>query len=184
MSANSVQQSLTWVDLADRLLIRNLPLAYFDSSYEDEEGRHNRMLDGLKRVFTAFFVENLQLSIVVVEPPWRKIKVGSMELVQQDEEGPSPFRQIYGPGEEGIHHMAMMVDDLDTTYAEVSTMGLCLAARAETLTGTEFAFVDTVDALGHMLEAYEKSDALLGFYDMVKKASLGWDGSDPVRTLG
>ena len=27
-----------------------------------------------------------------------------MELVQQDEEGPSPFRDLYGPGEEGIHH--------------------------------------------------------------------------------
>ncbi|SVC58497.1 uncharacterized protein METZ01_LOCUS311351, partial [marine metagenome] len=29
-----------------------------------------------------------------------------LELVQQDLEGPSPFRDMYAPGEEGIHHMA------------------------------------------------------------------------------
>ena len=34
-----------------------------------------------------------------------------MELVQQDVEGPSPFREMYPPGRSGIHHVATMVDD-------------------------------------------------------------------------
>ncbi|MDA1074410.1 MAG: hypothetical protein O3A63_06575 [Proteobacteria bacterium] len=42
-----------------------------------------------------------------------------VELVQQDEEGPSPFRDVYAPGEEGIHHMAMMVDSLELTYERI-----------------------------------------------------------------
>lgn len=107
-----------------------------------------------------------------------------MELVQQDEEGPSPFRDLYGPGEEGLHHVAMMVDSLERAYGECAEQGLEIAARAETLTGTEFAFVDTVAALGHMVEIYERSDALLGFYGFVRKAAVGWDGSSPLRTLG
>ena len=37
-----------------------------------------------------------------------------VELVQQDREGPSPLREMYAPGRFGLHHMAVMVDDLDT----------------------------------------------------------------------
>ncbi|MEM7286288.1 MAG: VOC family protein [Actinomycetota bacterium] len=107
-----------------------------------------------------------------------------MELVQQDVEGPSPFREMYAPGEGGIHHVATMVDDLAATYERLAASGLELAARAMTRTGTEFAFVDTVDTQGHMTEIYERAPALLGFYEMVRSAADGWDGSDPVRTLG
>ena len=107
-----------------------------------------------------------------------------MELVQQDEEGPSPFRDMYAPGEEGIHHVAMMVDSLSAAYAEAERLGYGIAAKAETLTGTEFAFIDTVAAMGHMVEIYERSPTLEGFYDMVRQAAEGWDGADPVRRLG
>lgn len=107
-----------------------------------------------------------------------------MELVQQDVEGPSPFREMYPPGGAGIHHVATMVDDLQATYAELAADGLELAARAMTKTGTEFAFVDTVATQGHMTEIYERSPGLLGFYEMVRASAENWDGRDPVRTLG
>ena len=107
-----------------------------------------------------------------------------MELVQQDVEGPSPFREMYGPGETGIHHVATMVDDLASTYDALPGAGLELAARALTKTGTEFAFVDTVATQGHMTEIYERSTGLVRFYDFVRDAAQDWDGSDPVRTLG
>ncbi len=107
-----------------------------------------------------------------------------MELVQQDIEGPSPFRDMYAPGEEGIHHMAMMVDSMADAYQAADAAGYEIAAKAATLTGTEFAFIDTVQRRGHMLEIYEKSDQLLGFYKMVGDAAAGWDGRDPVRSLG
>ena len=106
-----------------------------------------------------------------------------VELVQQDEEGPSPFREMYGPGEYGIHHVATIVEDLAATYERVAAAGLELAARAETLTGTEFAFVDTVADQGHMTEIYAASRGLLRFYDMVRNAAVDWDGGDPVREL-
>ncbi len=107
-----------------------------------------------------------------------------MELVQQDDEGPSPFRDVYAPGEEGIHHVATMVDSLPETYRHYSELGFGVAAKAATLTGTEFAFIDTVAVLGHMVEIYEKSPQLTAFYRLVRDAALGWDGRDPVRALG
>ena len=106
-----------------------------------------------------------------------------LELVQQDIEGPSPFRDMYGPGDDGIHHMAMIVDSLTETYAWCEEHGYEIAAKAQTIGGNEFAFVDTIATLGHMLEIYERNDQLLGFYDLVLNASLDWRGEEPVRRL-
>jgi hypothetical protein len=106
-----------------------------------------------------------------------------IEFVQQDEEGPSPFRDLYRPGQQGIHHVAMMVDSLPETYRYCEQQELAIAAKAQTLSGTEFAFVDTAATLGHMIEIYQRSAQLIGFYDLVRAASVGWDGREPVRTL-
>ena len=107
-----------------------------------------------------------------------------LELLQQDEEGPSPFRDMYAPGEEGIHHTAMIVDSMASAYADCEAAGYEIAAKAMTLGGAEFAFVDTVSELGHMIEIYERSVGLLGFYEMVRLASIDWDGSNLIRRLG
>lgn len=140
-----------------------------------------------------FFIPRIELSSGEVEGKPQKFLHSSaygqwgnvmMELVQQDEEGPSPFRMMYASGEQGIHHTAMMVDSMEQTYSDCEKLGLSIAAKAFTLTGTEFAFVDTVKQMGHMIEIYEKSEGLLGFYEMVREASVGWDGSDPIRSLG
>ena len=106
-----------------------------------------------------------------------------LEMVQQDEEGPSPFRDLYAPGEEGIHHMAMMVNSLSATYATCERLGYPIAAKARTLTGTEFAFIDTVKTRGHMLEVYEQTEQLTAFYDMIRDRSSGWAGAEPVRPM-
>ena len=107
-----------------------------------------------------------------------------LELVQQDLEGPSPFRDMFAPGEEGIHHMAMIVDSLSGTYSWCEEHGYEIAAKAQTIGGNEFAFVDTTETLGHMLEIYEGNDQLVGFYDLVRDASLDWHGEDPIRRFG
>jgi len=107
-----------------------------------------------------------------------------MELVQQDVEGPSPFRDMYAPGMEGLHHVATFVDDVGEAIEHYAAAGLPLAARAWLPSGTEFAFVDARRLLGHMIEIYVPTPELRGFYDFVRHAADGWDGRDPVRVLG
>jgi hypothetical protein len=106
-----------------------------------------------------------------------------MELVQQDDEGPSPFRDMYGVGEEGIHHVACFVDSIEETIKQYSELGYPLATRAKAKVGTEFAFIDTSKLLGHMLEIYVPDETLSGFYDLVKESSVGWDRSNIFRSL-
>ena len=79
--------------------------------------------------------------------------------------------------------MASFVSSLDETIEAYRSAGHPLAARALTKGGTtEFAFIDTSAQMGHMLEIYERTEALAGFYDFVRNAAIDWDGHDPVRS--
>jgi len=106
-----------------------------------------------------------------------------MELVQQDSPGGSPFRDLYPPGKSGLHHVATMVDDLPTAYRHYEAAGMPLATRAMTLTGTEFAFLDATATLGHFIEVYERTDALMNFYAFIRNQAQAWDGAQPLREM-
>ncbi len=108
---------------------------------------------------------------------WGSIMV---ELVQDHGTGPSAVRDLYAPGETGLHHMAYLVDDLDQATTALGDAGFELAQSARA-GGTRFNFIDAVATMGHFLELYEPRPALVGFYDHVAEAAQGWDGSDPVR---
>ena len=106
-----------------------------------------------------------------------------VELAHQHDDKPSAFRDMYGVGEEGLHHMATFVDDFDSELARLEELG-CLAANiAATANGVRFAYVDTTSTLGHMLEIYQGDDGLRNFYKMVKDAAEDWDGQELLRYL-
>lgn len=113
---------------------------------------------------------------------WGEVMV---EFVMQHGDEPSAFRDIYpdGSGKHGLHHMALWVDDLGAAIEDFARQGMALAQLSETATGTRYAFIDATSTLGHMLELYEPTDQLRGFYAMVRDAAQGWDGSDLIRKL-
>jgi hypothetical protein len=97
-----------------------------------------------------------------------------VELVQQNNDGPSPFRDVYPPGQFGLHHMASFAPDLDTALASAGHP-TALRARAGDM---DFAFVDTQSSLGHMVELYQDCETIRGFYQLVAAAAQTWDGKD------
>jgi len=111
---------------------------------------------------------------------WGELMV---EFVQQNNPGPSAFRDMFGAGQEGFHHVAIIVDDLDAARARMETAGFPAALEAEMNDGFRFLMMDAVERHGHMIELYEGVPALIRFYAFVKKAAVGWDGTDPVRSI-
>ena len=109
-----------------------------------------------------------------------------VEFVQQNNPGPSCFHDLYpeGSGREGIHHVALFVDDMKGTIARYNAAGHATALYAEMKgDGFPFAMIDMVASLGHMIELYQPLAQLAGFYAMVANAAKGWDGAEPVRTI-
>ena len=83
----------------------------------------------------------------------------------------------------GVHHLAFMVPNLRTVMAWCVEQGWPEVLWAETASGQQFAFCDARAERGHLIELYEPSAGLLGFYAMVKNAAKDWDGSDPLRSI-
>ena len=106
-----------------------------------------------------------------------------VELMQDHGDGPSAVRDMYSPGQEGLHHMACFVDDVEAETARLNDLGYPTAMTGMAFGRTRFHFIDMVAEWGHMLELYRPSDALVGFYDFVAESHRNWDGSDPVRVV-
>jgi len=109
-----------------------------------------------------------------------------VELLQQNDDGPSVLHEMYpaGTGKTGIHHMAIIVDNLDVAIAEFAKAGYPEAARmsSEAMQITA-VFIDTRSAYGHFIELYEAKPAITMLYDLVANSAKDFDGSDPVRPL-
>ncbi len=105
-----------------------------------------------------------------------------VELITQHGEGPSVLRDMYAPGEIGLHHVAYFIPNLGEALATTRARGLEIALEART-SGVEFAMVDARREVGHMLEFYEARTELQRFYAYVRRKSEGWNGADPLRRL-
>lgn len=114
---------------------------------------------------------------------WGSVMV---ELVVQHNSDDSGLHDMfpYGSGREGLHHAALFVDDLEAAIAGFEAQGMPLAQRMTTQTGTTFVYVDARARLGHMLELYEPTPQLIGFYDMIAAAAQRGDAKDLIRELG
>ena len=111
---------------------------------------------------------------------WGSVMV---ELVKDHTVGDSPVRDVVGVGGEGLHHLAFFTADLAAVSARLAALGWPEALYAETASGQAFMFHDATAQLGHMMELYEPTPALVGFYAAVADAARGWDGHDPVRSV-
>lgn len=112
---------------------------------------------------------------------WGEVMI---EVVQQNNLGPSPFRDMYPDGARGaMHHIAVFADDLPKTIAQFNADGHATALYAEMNDGFAFAFIDTVAAFGHMIEIYAPVPALINFYATVAGAAASFTGGDIISSV-
>lgn len=109
---------------------------------------------------------------------WGEVMI---EFVQQNNDGPSVFRDLYAPGRSGFHHVALIVEDLKATMAAFNEAGFPTGLYAEVAPGAGFAMMDCCREYGHFVELYEPTPVLLGIYDRVRSAAQGFDGRNLIR---
>ena len=104
---------------------------------------------------------------------------------QEDNSANTPYRDMFAKDQEGLHHTAIMVDDMEQAFQhfERNKMPVITRCGLSPSDDVHFAFVDARQTLGHMIEIYPKSDGLMNFYKKVRDASVGWSGGDPIRRL-
>ncbi|MET0545365.1 MAG: VOC family protein [Caulobacterales bacterium] len=109
---------------------------------------------------------------------WGEVMV---EMVQQNNPDPSVFYDMYKPGESGVHHVALIVDDMKAAMRDYNNAGFETGLYAEVMPGAGFAMMDCRKTYGHFVELYEPTPPLLGVYKLVKDSAVGFDGTDVIR---
>jgi hypothetical protein len=106
-----------------------------------------------------------------------------VELVRQHDDSPSVYNENGGP-RYGFHHWATFPDDFDATLSAQLARGYEEAFSDRLPSGSRVVYVDTKEDLPGMIELVEHTEAQEAVYTNIWRASLGWDGSDPLRQEG
>lgn len=106
-----------------------------------------------------------------------------VELIQPNDEHPSVYREVSTTRGWGFHHFGKASPDFAGDIARYAERGYEVAFRAGVPTGGEVAYLDTHGELPGFLELIEVGDGLDVVFTNFYKASLVWDGSDPIRAF-
>jgi hypothetical protein len=106
-----------------------------------------------------------------------------IELLQQTNDGASPFLDFLNVRGEGLHHI-MPRCNFEAGYARLSGAGHKVAYGGIMPSGERFCLFDTRASTGVYVELMELSPAMLGSLALMEKAHTAWDGTtDPVRGM-
>jgi hypothetical protein len=104
-------------------------------------------------------------------------------LIQQHNDVPSAYRDVFGPAEGGMHHIAGFTTEFDAALAWYEDRGFGQALYSDS--GIRVAYFDTRSDIGCMTEIIESQSslALQAEFKMIEDAAVDWDGTNPVRAL-
>jgi Glyoxalase/Bleomycin resistance protein/Dioxygenase superfamily len=106
-----------------------------------------------------------------------------IELLEQTNDGASPFLDFLNERGEGLHHI-MPRGDFDEGHARLAAAGHAVAFSGTMPSGERFCLFDTRKSSGAYTELMALSPAMLGSLALMEKAHARWDGvTDPVRSM-
>jgi hypothetical protein len=104
-----------------------------------------------------------------------------IELIQPNDDEPSVYRETIETRGYGFHHFGVASDDVEAGIAELESKGYVLAFKASVPTGGHVAYMDGGPDQPGFLELCAATPAFEELFGSFHRASVGWDGSDPVR---
>jgi methylmalonyl-CoA/ethylmalonyl-CoA epimerase len=105
-----------------------------------------------------------------------------IELVQQHDDRPSAYRDVYAPGQGGFHHIGRQVEDYDQTSADYVRQGMVMALEGDT-GGVKYGYVDTRAEIGCMTEIVQPTPGNAELYAAIREAGATWDGVEMIREI-
>ena len=106
-----------------------------------------------------------------------------IELIEQSGPTPSVYREVIDRAGYGFHHWGVASLDFDADVRELEAQGYEVAFSARAPAGGRFAYLDTTADLPGMVELIEMNPPTERMFTDWYRASVGWDGTDPVRRI-
>lgn len=106
-----------------------------------------------------------------------------IELISPIGDVPGIWRDVVPAGRSGFHHTALYCTDYDAEQAAYAAAG-CAVAFEGLMMGAKTCYIDTLSTLGFMTELITANPIAEQVFGAFRAAAQGWDGSDPIRSLG
>ncbi|QTL03567.1 VOC family protein [Aquabacter sp. L1I39] len=104
-----------------------------------------------------------------------------MELIQIRNDAPSMYRDFLKAGRTGLQHVAYWTKNYDEDLARLLAQGFKPAMSGEVGEKGRFIYFDTEYHPGTVIELSEVAGPKGKLFKLIREASIGWDGTDPVR---
>jgi hypothetical protein len=106
---------------------------------------------------------------------WGEMQI---ELIQQHNGAPSIYLGV--EDDRRLHHLCLLVDDFDAAMAAAGDAEVLQEALVAG--GGQVAYVQP--RFGPMVELLKPAPGTRELFRMMREAHMGWDGRDPVRSIG
>lgn len=108
-----------------------------------------------------------------------------IELIQQHNDAPSMYHDFLQAGREGLHHVAYWTKNYRADYERALSLGYKVGHEGQASgPNTGFVYFDTETHPGTVVELSDVSGPKGVAFEQIRQASIGWDGENPVRSLG
>ena len=106
-----------------------------------------------------------------------------IELISPIGSAPGIWSDVVPAGRSGFHHTALYCSDYAAEQAAYVAEGAQVAFEG-LMMGAKTCYIDTVATLGFMTELITANPIADQVFGAFRAAAQGWDGSDPIRSLG
>jgi hypothetical protein len=107
----------------------------------------------------------------------------NIELIQPNNDAPSVYREVVERRGYGFHHWGVATWNFDAAVAQYEREGYALAFSAAVPSGGRVGYMDTTAVLPGFTEFIELGGAFEDVFGRFYRASIGWDGTDPIRSF-
>ncbi|OZI20855.1 glyoxalase [Bordetella genomosp. 9] len=104
-----------------------------------------------------------------------------IELIQQRNDAPSMYKAFLDAGHTGLQHLAYWTENFDEDVRRLAEHGLKVGMSGEVGERGRYVYYETETHPGTVIELSEIAGPKGRLFRLIREASIGWDGSDPVR---
>lgn len=111
---------------------------------------------------------------------WNDIQI---ELIQQTCETPSVYREFMDEGRDGLHHVLTTTPDIEALLVDLDSDRHEVVADVDIGPNGRVIYFRMAQQRWPLIEVGQFTPDIYEIFDMVRRESIDWDGSDPVRPL-
>jgi len=105
-----------------------------------------------------------------------------VELLQTRNDVPSMYRDFIRAGHQGVQHVAYWTESFDADLGRAEALGFKVCMGGEVGDKGRFVYFETdASQPGTVVELSEVAGPKGKLFKLIREASQGWDGSNPVR---